>query len=280
MNGSFTTPAAYDVVVDGTLLPGHHTEDAVAALASRFGLPEQTATDLLRGGREVVKKDLDQAKSETYVQALRRCGVVARAERAQRPQHHASGFGESPLAVDYGAAYVPPTPSVRRPPPPSHPSHPSERVEPTPPSSSLTVVGWSFLVAVPLALLMFAFGDALGRLPVLLAAAGIIAAIICNFWLLSVIWLEGGALWAIAAFFFWPANLLFVVTRWHAARVPFLVGLAAGLVWLSGFSSVDFGAVECGSPGSFSYDDGEECLCEDGYDWCGTEDNDMSCCRM
>lgn len=79
MNGSSAT---YDVVIDGTPQPGHSSEEAVAALVRRFGLAEETVTDLLRGGREVVKKDLDQAKSETYIAELRGCGVVARAEPA------------------------------------------------------------------------------------------------------------------------------------------------------------------------------------------------------
>lgn len=278
MNDSFTTPVTYDVVVDGTLHPGHNAEDAAADLVRRFGLHEATATDLLRGGREVVKKGLDQEKSKTYVEALRRCGVVARAERSSdAPPQRPHGLDHTSMAVDYGAAYVSPQPAVRRPPP----SHPVGHIESRPRGSSLTVVGWSFLIAVPLALLIFAFGDALGRVATAVAVVGIITQSICYLWMLSTIWHEGGALWAIGAFFFWPAHLLFIITRWHVARAPFLVGIAAALVWVSGFASLDsLGAIECGSPGSFSYDDGGECVCEDSYDWCGAEDKDMSCCRL
>ena len=142
-------------------------------------------------------------------------------------------------------------------------------------------MGWSFLIAVPFTLLLLAFGDGLGRLAMFAAVSGIIAMLICNVWMLSVIAQEGSGLWAVTAFFFWPASLLFIITRWHAARAPFLVGLAATLVWASGFSALEnLGPVECGSPGSFSYDDGDGCVCEDGYDWCEGGDDDMSCCQM
>lgn len=281
MIGSHTTPVAYDVVVDGSLLPGHTAEAAVAALVRRFGLPESDARDLLRGGREVVKQGLDPAKSETYVAALRRCGVVARAERTASTPPASHGGGDAPLAVDYAAAYVPPTPAAARPAPPRRPAPRVEPVQPAPRGSSLTIVGWSFLIALPLALLLFAFGDSLGRLAMFVAVGALIGAVICNFWMLSVIWEHGGALWAIAAFFFWPASLMFLIGRWDVARAPFLVGLAASLVWLSGITAfANIGAIECGSPGSFSYDDGDGCVCEDGYDWCGEGENDMSCCRM
>ena len=273
MHGSVT----YSVVVDGSLLPGHDATQAAAALVRRFGLTEDAADDLLRGGREVVKQGLDQAKSETYVTALRQCGVLARAERAERASTWSGGGGEAPLSVDYAAAYVPAAQPVRGPPPRSQPA---ERVEPTTRGASLTMVGWSFIVAIPVALLTFSIGDASGRGAMFLVLCAIGVMVICNFWLLSLIWQEGGALWAIAAFLFWPAGLLFIVQRWDVARPPFLISLAASLVYFAGFPSLaNLGAVECGASGSFSYDDGDGCVCEDGYDWCGAEDNDMSCCR-
>ncbi len=269
---------AYEVVVDGTLLPGHNTEQATVALVQRFGLPEATAADLLRGGREVVKKDLDQAKSQTYVDALRRCGVVARAERMPNAPQRGRGADGPALAVDFDAAYALPKPAAPRPPPPSHPI---ERMEPAPRGSSLGVVSWAYLIAVPVTLLLLAFGDALGSVTTAIVILAAIMQFVCFVWMLSAIAEVGGGLWAVAALFFWPAYFLFVVMRWHAARAPFLTSLAAGLVFLSGLSSMSYeDEVECGSRGSFSYDDGEECACEVGYDWCGTDENDMSCCPM
>lgn len=276
MNPSTT----YDVVVDGTLLPGHDATQATAALVQRFGLSEDAAADLLRGGREVVKQGLDLARSETYVAALRRCGVVARAERVPGAAAQPGG-GDAAIQVDYAAAYVPKAPPTRTPPPPIPAFRAVEREAPSRSDASFGVVGWTYIVTVPLALVLLAFGDALGRGAMLLTVGALLVTTATGLWMLAVVWSEGGALWAIAGFFFSPLILLFVIRRWDVAREPFLTNLAFVLVYVAGIGSmVNVGAVECGAPGSFSYDVGDSCVCEEGYDWCGEQDNDMSCCRM
>ncbi len=53
------------------------------------------------------------------------------------------------------------------------------------------------------------------------------------------------------------------------------LGVAVGCVIVSGS-----GAKDCGDPGSNSFEVGDDCMCESGYEFCNDDPNDYSCCEI
>ena len=169
--------------------------------------------------------------------------------------------------MDYEAAYVTATPE---PPPPPQPRMPIEEVAPARKRSD-GWVGWTLLSMVVLSALLLGFGEAFSSwaLGILLVTVAVSA--IPYLWLMSMIWSEGSPAWAVVAFLFSPAILVFVVRRWDIARAPFLLYLACSVLQFSAATAMpddwDRGSgILSGCGGSFTRTDEENQALDIGRD--------------
>lgn len=65
----------FDVVFQGRLMDGHKPEDVADRLSRMFGLPLQTAENLIQSPRVVLKRGLTEEAAADYVNALRKAGM-------------------------------------------------------------------------------------------------------------------------------------------------------------------------------------------------------------
>lgn len=73
--------ALFKVIYTGKLRAGANKEDVCAAFIKRFGVSDEKAQKLLNASGEVLlKKDLNQAKAESYREALEKLGMLIRLE--------------------------------------------------------------------------------------------------------------------------------------------------------------------------------------------------------
>jgi len=74
-----------NLILTGSILPGHHSADVVQALSRLMGLPEEKVLPLLAGKETVVRRNLEATKAPRYLHALRQAGAEARVEASAGP---------------------------------------------------------------------------------------------------------------------------------------------------------------------------------------------------
>lgn len=92
----------FSVVLDGVVAPGADRATVLRQLAELFAQPEATAERLLAGRPVIVKRDVDRATGDRYVQRLAAVGAPGRLEPAHLELD--ADF------TDYNAPVVPPAP--------------------------------------------------------------------------------------------------------------------------------------------------------------------------
>lgn len=98
-----------NLILTGSILPGHAAADVVQALSRLMGLPEEKIPPLLAGRETVVRRNLEAGKAPRYLHALRQAGAEARVEASAAPASvpSAAEVGRPELAPAASGASAP-----------------------------------------------------------------------------------------------------------------------------------------------------------------------------
>ncbi|NMG66261.1 DUF805 domain-containing protein [Azoarcus indigens] len=96
-----------NLILTGSILPGHAAADVAQALSRLMGLPEEKILPLLAGKETVVRRNLEATKAPRYLQALRQAGAEARVEASAGQGKQVPGEAASGVAVAAAIAREP-----------------------------------------------------------------------------------------------------------------------------------------------------------------------------
>jgi uncharacterized membrane protein YjgN (DUF898 family) len=86
------TPAFYDVVYRGKILPGFDIDDVKSKLMDLFSISEEKAMKIINSNGVALKKSTDEVSAKKYETALRRIGMEVTLTRSKKEP----GSGETP----------------------------------------------------------------------------------------------------------------------------------------------------------------------------------------
>ena len=69
---------AYDIILTGEILPGHHLDDVKRAVASLFQTDVAQVADLFLRRERTIKRRLPRDKAESYLRAFAQAGAAVR----------------------------------------------------------------------------------------------------------------------------------------------------------------------------------------------------------